>query len=215
MCPVTVYIFDFDGTLAQGDSVFRLWRWAVQRKPERAFRIARGLLRGMFGGVRRMAFDPVKEGMLSILDDLSASELERFADAHLRERGYGNLLAWVRALRREADRRPPEGRPLLILCTASPEAYMRYIAQKLGFDVLMATAYADGKLIGHNNAGEEKGKRLAAFFAAHGINPDASSIAVTDSPRRDREMAKWAQKRYLVNGKAPVDGYERLEGRRF
>ncbi|HAM03820.1 MAG TPA: HAD-IB family hydrolase [Acidimicrobiaceae bacterium] len=154
-----VAAFDFDGTLTTGGSV---WSFLVRvRGPRPVAQAAMAVLprlvaAALFGG---RAADDAKEALFRrTLGGLDASavseEAARFGRDHYARRRRADVGARVEQHRRHGHR--------LVIVSASPELYVRAVADELGFDAVIATRLevgADGRLTGRYQGGNCRGGR--------------------------------------------------------
>jgi phosphatidylglycerophosphatase C len=175
--------FDFDGTLTRGGSV---WQFLVaMRGPVAVARAAAGLLprlvaAALLGGshadeAKEALFEQVLAGLpeATIADDAAS-----FGRRHYRRHARSILRRRLEAHRRLGHR--------LVLVSASPELYLRPLAEELGFDEVVATRLevdAEGRLTGRyagaNCRGAQKIRRLEAWIAdqqGEGDGPDQGHV---------------------------------------
>lgn len=165
-------IFDFDGTLVQGDSLLPFCELVAGRTAAR-----RALLSAVRDAVVRHARDrrlgaDIRTTVKALLlrRTLAGVGLETAAEAADR------LAGWVRwhppmldALRRHADRGHR-----VVVATGALAIYMPRLLRDLPVDHLMATGMgvADGRLTGEIDGGncvrEEKARRVRAYLEAEG-----------------------------------------------
>lgn len=159
-------LFDFDGTLARGDSAAPFAMFLLRHRPGGVLHLPRlsALLAGYAAGW--VSKKRMKTAMLRLLGSSTQERREALAELFFRQVLQPRLLA--RGLERVAWHRR-QGH-LLVLATASVDVYMEVSRRELGFDVLVATR-TDGQappaVAGANCWGEEKVKRLRqeAFFS--------------------------------------------------
>lgn len=167
--PVTVAAFDVDGTLLSGDSLRPFlrfaggWAWWV-----RALRAFPALALFAFGLTSRTQ---AKGALLrAVLGHLPQEALSRLADLFARRSLPGMI-------RREALARVHWHQAQhhhVVLVSASPELYLRPLAQTLGIPTVIGTrlAVSSGRVTGiHglNCAGPEKVRRLFEYLPAAGM----------------------------------------------
>jgi len=154
-----VAAFDFDGTLTRGGSV---WSFLVRIRgvtPVARAAVAvlpRLVAAALFGG---RAADDAKEALFRrTLGGLDASavseEAARFGPDHYARRRRADVGARVEQHRRHGHR--------LVIVSASPELYVRAVADELGFDAVIATRLEvgpDGRLTGRYRGGNCRGGR--------------------------------------------------------
>jgi phosphatidylglycerophosphatase C len=163
-----VAAFDFDGTLSTRDNFVPF-------------------LREFAGGstfVREMT-SAVVQVLGGGRDRWTRDELKAAALAHI-----------MTGRRAEAHWHREHGHRLVIV-SASLAAYLRPVADELGFDAVLATELEvgdDGRLtggiVGHNVRGEEKVRRLDACLADWGCGTDTYVFAYGDSSG-DKQL--WAR----------------------
>lgn len=177
-----VAAFDFDGTLAAGDSLLgflRLvcgprataWALAAQGRPAMSS-LARG---------RRVERDVAKAAILARL--LAGRPLESLTP--VAEAYAGRLVARVRPEMRTRLQRHQEAGHEVVIVSASPELYLGRVGRGLGVDAVLATRLEvgpDGRLTGAldgpNCRGPEKTARLQAWLA--GSNVVVGGVGVGD-----------------------------------
>lgn len=181
----SIAIFDFDGTLIQGDSLLPFLEFLVGRTRARL-----ALLRAVRAAVARYAAGSgrdgdvrtaVKAGLLQrTLPGVPAGRLDEAAE---------RLAGWVRwhppmldALKAHAAKGHR-----VVVATGALTAYMPRLLRGLPVDDLLATGIesADGVLTGRMDADgncvrEEKARRVTAYMAAHG--PFAESWGYGNRP---------------------------------
>lgn len=167
-----VAIFDFDGTLVQGDSLVPfVERLVGRRKARTAFLLS--VQRALRQAARRPGpgFDirtAVKTGFLA--RTLKGVPVTRAQDAATALRPW---LRWhpplLDTLRRHADKGDR-----VVVATGALALYMPALLDGLPVDALLATELEckDGVLTGHLSGGncvrEEKARRVTAYLAEHG-----------------------------------------------
>ncbi len=178
-------LFDFDGTLAKGDSIVPFSLYAVRKGFAPLLYVSR-LAQAVFGYALHIYSDAqAKERALSFLRGKSVKEVRDFSESFFREilrpRIYPDA-------RREIERCKAEGLRVLVV-TASPEVYLQPLLEELGVDDIIGTrvdvtpeGIYSGLLSGNNCKGLEKPLRIAEYLAAKGYVLDtASSWAYGDT----------------------------------
>jgi HAD superfamily hydrolase (TIGR01490 family) len=190
-----VAAFDFDGTLARGDSLIPFLVSVRGRRrvgaalsalgPSIAWAMARG------GDEAR---ERAKEALVGrLLRGVPADEVAAQGEAFAAQLVEGRLrpltaerVAWHRS----------EGHQLVIV-SASLTAYLEPVGATLGFDQVLATSLEvgddgrlTGRLAGGNVRGPEKAERLRAWLASASASWDASASASSDAGSAECEV--WA-----------------------
>jgi len=176
--PVQLALFDFDGTLIPGDSIALYLRF-TRRKGlvnDKEYMIA--LRAAMLYGLGRKSAADSKTAAMRFRQRYKQDYLDRmdqeFVTTDLLPKVYG-------AGRKQLEEHRAEGKKL-VLVTASTENYMRYVAQALGFDALLASQVAQDGTVTGNCKGEEKSRRVRAWLEENGLLPDwQGSFAYGDS----------------------------------
>lgn len=193
MTGVTIAAFDFDGTLARRDSVVPFLRRVAGTRSS-----AIGLLR------RAHRLPPVaarrdRDRLRAIATEIVFArrpivDVLAHADAHASEITHSGLrpdtlarLAW----HRDAGHR-------VVIVSASYGEYLDGVADRLGVDDVLATrleveaGVCTGRLAGANCRGAEKERRLQAWLAREGIDPDRLTIWAYGDSSGDRELLAMA-----------------------
>lgn len=169
----SIAIFDFDGTLVQGDSLLPFLEFLVGRTRARL-----ALLHAVRTAVTRFAAEPHRRG--DVRTAVKAGLLQRTVagvPAARLDEAAERLAGWVRwhppmleALKAHAGKGHR-----VVVATGALTAYMPRLLRGLPVDDLLATGLEtlDGVLTGgmdrHGNCvREEKARRVTAYMAAHG-----------------------------------------------
>ncbi len=205
-------VFDLDSTLTMKDTyldfLIRFLLSHLSRMPRTIalpFDVARfklgqrdncwlkqRFLNAILGGVRR---DEVDEFSRRFVDDLFVRGMRDSAISRLAEH------------QKAGDR--------VILVTASFDFYVRYLAQKLGIEEVIATGaeWKDealtGKLAGQNCYGVEKLRRLDL---ALGDSRDEYFVTAYSDHHSDMELMRWADKAVVVSPTSKLEQIARQRG---
>ena len=174
-------VYDFDGTIYDGDSAVDFYFYCLRKRPQIAvyiFRQVLGVLRHAIGVIdtKRM-----KEEFFSFLPALKNSEA--FA-ALFWETRQVKIKNWYLEQREERD----------VVISASPEFLLRPVCANLGIRVPIATRMSpdSGKIQGPNCKGAEKVLRFRECF------PDGSIHRFYSDSLTDAPLAGLAEKAFLV-----------------
>lgn len=173
-------VYDFDGTIYDGDSTVDFFLYALKRKPALACYIPKQAWGCLLYGLKRISKTELKEYFFSFLSGMDAQKLtESFWN-----KNHHKVYKWY------LDQKQPDD----IIISASPEFLLKPICQRLGICHLIASRVdtQSGKFSGENCKGEEKVRRLATEYQVTHIDSFYS-----DS-RSDLPLAKIADKAYLV-----------------
>lgn len=145
-------VYDFDGTIYNGDSTVDFFLFALKRKPTLLLNVPRQAVGFLLYGLKQIDKTQLKEYFFSFLSGIDTDELlDPFWEQH-----QNKLFSWYQAEQQDDD----------IVISASPEFLLKPICQKLGIKHLIASRVdpKSGKFLGKNCRGEEKVKRLAAEY---------------------------------------------------
>lgn len=193
----TLAIFDFDGTMCPGDSIIRYVRRARAKRLMSAREFAGALLSGLMFLMKMKSSDAMKTRALSFLLRMSDGERERFdrafVESQLLPRVSEKAIARVKEHRERGD--------FLIMASASTENYMRYVAEALGFDALLATPITEKGVVTDNCHGEEKVRRIKAFIGQNAMDCDLAASSAYGDSAGDLPMLRMVEHGFRVNPK--------------
>ncbi len=176
-------VYDFDGTIYNGDSTIDFWRFCFARHPAIVRTLPKVFIRGiqykLFGGELEV-FKSEFFSFLTLIPNLEA-EVSLFWDKH-----QNKIVAWYLAQKKEDD----------VIVSASPDFLLKECCGRLGVR-LIATSVDEktGKLQSKNCKGEEKVYRFREAY------PDAMMEKFYSDSYSDAPMATQAEKRFFVKGR--------------
>lgn len=191
-------IFDFDKTLTKKDSIFNLLGYTFRKYPIRYILV---FFKTLFIALTFYNFRiRIKQSVLSILKFLTEDDLKAFIKDL-----YENEI--LKDGEEEVKKLKAEGY-FLILNSASPEVYLKYITEYLPFDVVIGTRVTEKIKIKENNRGEVKVKRMREDIKDF----DNFDIVKTysDSYTADKPILELAKEKYLINSNRKIEGYDNL-----
>lgn len=191
-----VAVFDFDGTIIRGDSIVSLQRYALKHRCVSLLGVIRAVCCGALYHAHIMSAATAKKHSHSFLTRMTPEARENllrsFAQS-LVSRAYPNALTKLKEHRERGD--------LIIICSASCECYMQYVAPLLGVDALLCTpSKDDGGMLGPNCRGEEKVRRVTQWLKEHGLTERSICAAYGDSAG-DAPILSMSRHPVLVNPK--------------
>ncbi len=202
MTPTAFAFFDFDDTLAKGDSIFPYLLYCIKRgiAPKRQlFKAAAGFLRWK---IQPSSGRAVKEYTLSYIKGRTVEEMDAIARDFFRDVQQN---AFFSDAAPELFRLRQQGVKIVIV-SASSDLYMHVLPEFLPVDAVISTVCETengrytGK-IGKNCKGEEKVNRIHAWLKEQGLSIDkANSAGYGDSPS-DAPMLLLTASPNLVNPK--------------
>lgn len=178
-------VYDFDGTLYDGDSTADYVLFCLRRHPSLVLVLPRVIAAAARLAIRRIGLTEFKSALFGAMSrriDLEA-EAERFwRDARTRKK----LGAWIEKTPRDLP---------IVIASASPEFELRHAAAILGVGTLIGTRceQGTGRLIGRNCKGEEKISRIREAVGEFTVR-----AMYTDDAKADAPLLAIAKERYLV-----------------
>ena len=174
-------IYDFDGTLYDGDSTFDFLKYSIRKHPA-LIRFLPGMGLAAIGHylLKSTEKTAMKEQFYRIFTGYDAPGLlEEFWDVHEHK-----IFPWYPGQQEETD----------IVISASPEFLLEPICQRLGIQTLMASRVdpKTGKYTGLNCWGDEKVRRLAEQTGITSCDKFYSD-SYSDTP-----LAKIATEAFLI-----------------
>lgn len=176
-------VFDFDGTIYDGDSETDFFFYCFSKYP----RVRKHIFPCMGYGilyflhiVDKTAFKQKFLSFVRYIDDIDGA-VEKFWESHEK-----NIKKWYLEMKSETN----------VIISASPEFLLEPICKKLGAECLMATRSDKytGIFDGLNCHGEEK---VSRFYEKY---PDGRIDEFYSDRYCDTPLAKLAKKAYIVKG---------------
>ena len=184
----SVALFDFDNTLASGDTIHRLLKTYLMKHPLQVFRFIKTGFVFVGYKLRMKTYENLKESILFPLHHMSEDELKEFYNKHVTPYYYQNVV--------EVLNKHKQDGAVVIICTASSEAYMQYY--DLDADTLIGTRVDNGKIIGKNCRKQEKIPRILDYLKSIDVEIDyENSYGYSDS-NDDIPMLSLVKNRYRV-----------------
>lgn len=189
--------FDFDGTMIPGDSIASYVGYARKRGFMPRKESMRALLAALRYVLGLMGAAESKNAALRFRAGLSPADREAMDRDFVKDRLLPRVYPQAKVC---VARHKREGR-LIVIVTASTENYMRFAADALGADALLATPLLPDGTVGENCRGEEKVRRIRNWLGKQGREADlAASWAYGDS-KSDLPMLRLCGHAVQVNPK--------------
>ena len=173
-------VYDFDGTIYNGDSTIDFFLYALKRHPL----VLRYLPKQAWGfvlyGLKQIDKTKLKESFFSFLPAVNAEALvESFWDEN-----QDKIFDWYRKQQQQED----------IIISASPKFLLQPICNRLGVNRLIASEVnpKSGMFAGENCRGQQKVRRLESEYRVTHID-----CFYSDS-HSDLPLARIADKAFLV-----------------
>lgn len=174
-------VFDFDGTIYDGDSSLDFWLFCVAKRPSLLRYFPNQICGWLLYKTGRISKGEFKSRFFSFFAGIPKIDVfvKEFWNKNERR-----IKSWYKRMRRSDD----------CVVSASPRFLLEEICGRLGIKHLMATEVdtRTGRLLGKNCYGVEKIRRL--FFEFENVHVDAFySDSLSDLP-----LAQIAEQAYLV-----------------
>ena len=193
--PIVIAAFDFDGTLTKSDTFMPfLARGLGWPRFLLAFTLCSPWLAAF--ALRLIPNHVAKRRLLRLsLKGKTVAEMDEWTNRWLAQDFPGQLQDWSMA--RLAEHK--QAGHCCVMVSASPDVYLKRVAQQLGFDALLCTEMAvmDGRLTGDmqtpNCHGEQKVLRLKAWMAERfGADSGAKVVYAYGDTSGDKPMLQLA-----------------------
>ena len=178
-------VYDFDGTLYDGDSTADYVLFCARRHPSLLLCLPRVIASGAKLALGRIGLTQFKSALFTAMS--RHIDLEEEAERFWRDAGTRKKLgAWFEHTPRDLP---------IVIASASPEFELQYAAEILGVGTLIGTRCepGTGRLIGRNCKGEEKISRIRESVGGFTVR-----AMYTDDAKADAPLLAIAQEKYLV-----------------
>lgn len=200
--PTAIAFFDFDDTLAKGDSILPYLLFCIRKGLAPKSQILKAAAGFIGWKLRPSTGRAAKEKTLRYITGRTVAEMDEIARAFFREEQQKRF---YQEGVRELERLRSEG-VMTVVVSASSDVYMRVLPEFLPVDAVLSTTCEvkqgryTGK-VGKNCKGEEKVRRIGLWLESQrrSVDPDASS-GYGDSPS-DAFMMRLTASPVLVNPK--------------
>lgn len=188
-------LFDFDGTMIKGDSIARLVRFMFLS----GRMTVRELCASIFGMIKWklhiMPVNVVKTRALCPLNRMTKEEAERFLKRFVMEKLVPRLYQdAVKAMKGHLV-----NDDLVLLVSASPLCYLKYLKDILPVSDIIATRTDEAYRVTNNVVGEEKNRQILSWLSEKQIEADfEASFAYGDSSN-DLSMLSMTGHPHLCN----------------
>ena len=173
-------VYDFDGTLYDGDSTMDLYKYCLLRRPYIVFCLPGQLIARSKHKKGKIDRTRLKERYYRFFRYVDIEKMSRrFWDSHT-----DRIFGWYRDKQKDDD----------LVISASPEFHIREICTRLGIKNLIASKVdtKTGLYDGVNCRDEEKVRRFREEFG------DSEIDEFYSDSQHDMPLAKLAKKAYLV-----------------
>jgi len=188
-------VYDFDGTIIPGDSVEDLLLFAYNKEIISASYLIKAAIKAIGFKSHLIGEECAKTAGHAFLKEIPVKEREglmkEFA-AHIVKKARPEALKTIRDYQGKGVK--------VILCSASCECYMKYVADMLGTDLLCSASDENGMYRPPNCKGDEKVNRLRVWLIDNSMTQHDLVCGYGDSVS-DAPMLRFCQDAVLVNAK--------------
>ena len=160
-----VAVFDFDGTIIYGDSVVNMLQIGRKQGKVSLPLLLKAAVAGVLYHLGFISAISSKRAAHAFLAKMSDADREKFLQdfaQSLVNRARPEAIRQIRAHQAAGEH--------VILCSASGDCYMQYVAPLLGMDALLCTPCDEkGLPCGENCRGKEKVRRVNAYLKEAGM----------------------------------------------
>ena len=183
-----VNVYDFDGTIYNGDSSVDIYFFLLKRYPKLIAYFPKQILGIVRYKLRLSSKEEMKEMYFSFLKGVRTDKT--FVDDFWKQ-NQNKIKEWYLKQKRKDD----------VIISASPEFLLKPICDILGIDNLIATKVelSSGKFLSKNCQGAEKVVRFEEIFS------EAEIEAFYSDSKSDTYMAKLATKAFLIKNNRIID----------
>jgi phosphatidylglycerophosphatase C len=193
-------IFDLDGTITRSDTLIPFVAGCLARFPRLRVNMFLLPLDMVRFGLGFISAGTMKERLLSaVIGGLPVEDVNRWAETFashvVSARCHASILQLLKDHQTQGDR--------VILLSASPSLYVRFIGQALGISEIVATEIEvkngcyTGTLLTPNCAGHEKLRRIREHL---GADKYAGKTLAFGDRESDRPLLEWADEGWFVRG---------------
>lgn len=198
MARLKLSIYDFDGTIYNGDSAIDFWFFILSEKPLQALLVPYQLFVLFLHSIKIFTIEKVKETFFLFIKKLEIKDLEILVEEFWKN-NINKINSWF------YDRCSEEKESLhkIVCISASPDFLLDYIAEKIGFDKLICTKFVkfenkqSNKIIGLNCKGDEKVRRLKQWLEEEKISDYSIERFYSDS-FSDMPLFNLAINKYMI-----------------
>ncbi|MBR4038986.1 MAG: haloacid dehalogenase-like hydrolase [Clostridia bacterium] len=178
-------VYDFDGTIYDGDSTADFVLFCLPRHPELVFGLPRLALAALRLAVKNYSLTQFKTVLFGEMS--KRFSLEKEAETFwLSEKTRSKLGAWFDETPRDIP---------IVIASASPEFELKHAAKILGVERLIGTQcdMVTGALTGKNCKGAQKIERIREVFGEFEVR-----AMYTDDAKADGPLLAIAREKYIV-----------------
>lgn len=205
-------IFDVDYTITKRETLFEFFMFLISKKPKLILHIPKSFGASLLYAIRLMTAADAKRYFMSFVRNIHENELKElvkeFYDKRLSKIFYVDAIDTMKKLKGEGCK--------IYLISASAEFYLNELYNIKEVDKIIGTkfkftdGYYSGEIIGENNKGEEKVRRLMEVLKEENIEVDFKNSYMYSDSLSDLPLLKIVGHPYLINFKKKKENIEIL-----
>lgn len=177
-------VYDFDGTIYDGDSTVRFYLYVLRKKPAVICYIPRQLFAVLRYKLGKLSKTEMKQRFFCFVKGLPTEEMA----VNFWQENHKRIQKWYIDQRKADD----------VVISASPEFLLKPICAELGVRLLASQVDAHtGKFLSENCRGQEKVRRFRQVY------PNAVVEQFYSDSESDRPMAELAEAAFLIRKGIP------------
>jgi HAD superfamily hydrolase (TIGR01490 family) len=194
-------IFDVDYTITKRETLFEFFMFLISKKPKLILHIPKSFGASLLYAAKLMSAGDAKRYFMSFIRNIHEDELKKlvkeFYSKRLSNIFYVDAINTMKKLKSEGYK--------IYLISASAEFYLEELYNIKEVDKVIGTrfkftnGYYSEEIIGENNKGEEKVRRLMEFLEKEKIEVDFKNSYMYSDSLSDLPLLKLVGHPYLIN----------------
>ncbi|MGL4741018.1 MAG: HAD family hydrolase [Sarcina sp.] len=202
-------IFDIDKTIIKSDSMFDLLKYTTKKYPKSKKTLPLLFIKLVLFKLKLINTKKAKEAMFYTLNYVTNDDLNDFYSTVLKNKIFTDAKKKMEELKKQDY--------IILLVSASPEAYLKYFAQENYVDAVIGTKFelldtkTTNRIQGENCKGYEKVKRINEYLKKNNLEINKSSSFAFSDSLSDTPMFELTDNAFLINYKKANNKYKILK----
>lgn len=205
-------IFDVDYTITKRETLFEFFMFMISKKPKLIIYMPKSFGASLLYATKFISAARAKEYFLSFVTKIHEDELKEvvkeFYEKRFSKIFYTDAIDTMKKLKKQGYK--------IYLISASAEFYLNELYNIKEVDKVIGTrfefvdGYYNGKIVGENNKGEEKVKRLFQVLKEENLDVDFKNSYMYSDSLTDLPLLKLVGHPYLINSRKKNNNIEIL-----
>ncbi|AJA47822.1 HAD family hydrolase [Clostridium pasteurianum DSM 525 = ATCC 6013] len=205
-------IFDIDYTLTKRETLFEFYMFLLKKKPHLIIHMPKGTIVSVLYALGIVEAAKAKSDFMTFIKGIHEDEIRELAKEFYRKRFskifYTDAINTLKRLKAQGYK--------IYLISASAEFYLNELYNIKEVDKVIGTrfkfvnGYYTGEIIGENNKGEEKVRRLMEVLKEENIEVDFKESYMYSDSLADLPLLKLVGHPYLINSRKKINNIEIL-----